>query len=47
MLSTEAEASMGAIVETEQQAHVRFGGLQILDLPKLVVRGSAKVLRWC
>lgn len=45
MLSAEAEASMGAIVETEQQAHVRFGGLQILVLPKLLVRGIAEVLR--
>ncbi|XP_041910978.1 uncharacterized protein LOC119810605 [Arvicola amphibius] len=43
-LSSVAEASVGAIVETEQQAHVRFGGLQILVLPKSLMRGIAKVL---
>ena len=36
MLSTEAEASMGAIVETEQQAHVRFGGAADFRPPQVI-----------
>lgn len=45
MLSAVAEASVGAIVETEWQACEVCGGLQILVLPKLLVRGIVKVLR--